>query len=428
MRLTKKSVAEDLVKFIEQLDQCRNIKDTTDRTNQFESIKENFKALPSNIIITGAHSSSIFWEHGYKKSVRDRHRSVNYSLKDYSIEELVVIAMRSYYTYQHIKDAFVDTSLLERGEGNPNNFPDIHKIQISKDAWDVFLEDMLKYCSTEENKVAIIDEIKSADLFKIDYSKELWLLALNGDMFLDEAQSCIDHGADVNYSMRDSELGGVLHVAARLRDAEQMVQLLLENGADVDLVNKAGDTPLMLAVERGHDAVVEKLLAAGADAAPSSAGGGGAAAAPRSPGSGAAAGAGERIKDNRQLVLPAQDQQHKKDQPKKDQPGYRHRTGGRGLKKDGTLKKDVKIAHSGGGGGAGAAPSAPVGGAAAAPPPPPPHTAGGGGGAGAAAPSAGGGGGAGAGPPAGAGGGGERPAGYEDWERDEGRGAGPGGR
>ena len=46
----------------------------------------------------------------------------------------------------------------------------------------------------------------------------------------------------------------------------EIVQLLLDKGAQVDKSSDAGNTPLMLAAARGHDAVVAVLLAAGAKA------------------------------------------------------------------------------------------------------------------------------------------------------------------
>lgn len=45
----------------------------------------------------------------------------------------------------------------------------------------------------------------------------------------------------------------------------EMVQILLDAGAEVDAVDSVGHTPLMRAVEVGHEAVVEQLIGAGAD-------------------------------------------------------------------------------------------------------------------------------------------------------------------
>lgn len=44
----------------------------------------------------------------------------------------------------------------------------------------------------------------------------------------------------------------------------EMVSLLLEFGADVDLANNQGCTPLIMAAIRGHQEVVQQLMGAGA--------------------------------------------------------------------------------------------------------------------------------------------------------------------
>lgn len=56
-----------------------------------------------------------------------------------------------------------------------------------------------------------------------------------------------------------------LHHAAS-HDDPAAAQLLLDHGADPNLRNSAGFTPLLLAVARGSRAVVELLLEKGANA------------------------------------------------------------------------------------------------------------------------------------------------------------------
>ena len=46
---------------------------------------------------------------------------------------------------------------------------------------------------------------------------------------------------------------------------EEVVQMLLEAGADKDMINHDGTTALHLASEHGHEEVVQMLLEAGAD-------------------------------------------------------------------------------------------------------------------------------------------------------------------
>lgn len=52
---------------------------------------------------------------------------------------------------------------------------------------------------------------------------------------------------------------------AALKGHEPIVQLLLENGADIEVRSSAGNTALILAAQRGNSAIVELLLQKGAD-------------------------------------------------------------------------------------------------------------------------------------------------------------------
>ncbi|KAL4860020.1 putative 4-hydroxy-4-methyl-2-oxoglutarate aldolase [Chlorella vulgaris] len=81
----------------------------------------------------------------------------------------------------------------------------------------------------------------------------------------DDDEMCevlIAHGADVNAGSKDC--ASPLHQAAN-RGMLQLLRLLIARGADVNAADEQGWTPLMLSVRTGKLAAVEALLEAGAD-------------------------------------------------------------------------------------------------------------------------------------------------------------------
>jgi len=64
-------------------------------------------------------------------------------------------------------------------------------------------------------------------------------------------------GADIDVRV-DSEQDTLLHFAVIRKDVK-LVKLLIANGADVNLKNKDGCTPMMLAIKQGHTVIVEAL-------------------------------------------------------------------------------------------------------------------------------------------------------------------------
>jgi ankyrin repeat protein len=54
-----------------------------------------------------------------------------------------------------------------------------------------------------------------------------------------------------------------INVAAACDDSDEIVDLLLDAGADVNYLDRNGATPLLIAAYRGHESVVERLLDAG---------------------------------------------------------------------------------------------------------------------------------------------------------------------
>jgi ankyrin repeat protein len=74
----------------------------------------------------------------------------------------------------------------------------------------------------------------------------------------------LDAGAEPN--VRDGQGRSPLYWAAATGHAE-VVELLLARGADVHLGARSGDTPLVVAAQNGHERVVQSLLEHGADPA-----------------------------------------------------------------------------------------------------------------------------------------------------------------
>jgi serine/threonine-protein phosphatase 6 regulatory ankyrin repeat subunit B len=72
----------------------------------------------------------------------------------------------------------------------------------------------------------------------------------------------LDAGADPN--MRDGRGGSPLYWAAATGQAA-VVELLLARGADIHLATRSGETPLVVAAQNGHERVVQALLEHGAN-------------------------------------------------------------------------------------------------------------------------------------------------------------------
>ncbi|XP_023238085.1 tankyrase-like [Centruroides sculpturatus] len=92
------------------------------------------------------------------------------------------------------------------------------------------------------------------------YSEELLKATAQSD--LNRISQLINAGLSVN--VKDSPNSGntPLHWAACFGNKET-IELLINHGADVNIVNSAGTTPLHDAVERGELQIVEKLIKSG---------------------------------------------------------------------------------------------------------------------------------------------------------------------
>jgi ankyrin repeat protein len=90
---------------------------------------------------------------------------------------------------------------------------------------------------------------------------QLWSAASHGD--LEGVKSALEDGADVDYFKTEERLSA-LHVAAMDGHAD-VVALLLKRGANINIVDNTGDTPLNTALMHKKKSVVEVLVANGAN-------------------------------------------------------------------------------------------------------------------------------------------------------------------
>ncbi|OQR94596.1 ankyrin 2,3/unc44 [Thraustotheca clavata] len=92
-----------------------------------------------------------------------------------------------------------------------------------------------------------------------DIYKELRIAVAQGKY--DLVSKLLHDGADVNYQKLDGKTKGwtLLHGAA-FTGKEEIVNLLIENNATIDLKDEMGKTPLMLAIERRQNKVADILF------------------------------------------------------------------------------------------------------------------------------------------------------------------------
>lgn len=110
-------------------------------------------------------------------------------------------------------------------------------------------------------------DVREADLSTALFSaverqrrSELMVACASGDV--EKVQQMLDDGLDPNYV---SDLGGTPLTWAAAWEREDVVECLLDNGAEVDLPRRPAWTALMHAASRGNRAIVCMLLARGAD-------------------------------------------------------------------------------------------------------------------------------------------------------------------
>jgi len=109
--------------------------------------------------------------------------------------------------------------------------------------------------------------VKSSSVSIDEEDSELYLKCAVEEGDVDAVQTCLDNGASVNCQFKD-DLYTPLHTACSsgtTTGSIDVLQLLLEEGADPNASNKWKETPLLIAANNGHRLGVAALLKHGAD-------------------------------------------------------------------------------------------------------------------------------------------------------------------
>ncbi|KAJ1474452.1 ankyrin repeat protein, partial [Baffinella frigidus] len=110
---------------------------------------------------------------------------------------------------------------------------------------------------------SLLDEGTDVNVKDLRGRTVLFIASEKGSTFL--VQLLLDKCADVNIKMRTGNLDTSLLVAAQRGERfEDIVLKLLDKGAEVDVRDHAGRTPLHHAVQTASDATVQLLLDRGA--------------------------------------------------------------------------------------------------------------------------------------------------------------------
>lgn len=147
-------------------------------------------------------------------------------------------------------DSKTEREMLEYSQRMYKNYKYLHSRAL------LFIENMCERASEKTEEKAVEDQLR----------QEAWLERAVGP-FLASARSgdarkvkiLLGEGVDVNATDEDRNTALMLAAASR---RDEVVEILLSSGADVDQRNNAGETPLMRA---NSDAVVRQLLLNGAN-------------------------------------------------------------------------------------------------------------------------------------------------------------------
>mmetsp|Transcript_14861 Transcript_14861/g.22265 ORF Transcript_14861/g.22265 Transcript_14861/m.22265 type:complete len:1492 (-) Transcript_14861:44-4519(-) len=123
------------------------------------------------------------------------------------------------------------------------------------------------YISNDSLTVRASVTVKSSSISIDPEDAELYLKCAVEDGNAEAVEACLTQGASVNCQFKD-DLYTPLHTACSSSASDgslDVLNLLLQRGADGNACNKWRETPLLIAANNGHKAAVEALLKSGAD-------------------------------------------------------------------------------------------------------------------------------------------------------------------
>lgn len=107
----------------------------------------------------------------------------------------------------------------------------------------------------------IIGAAELQDLLRVHEDE---LVEEAGDGNLQRVRELLDEGIDINHKNEQNEGRAALHAASE-NNREDVVRFLLEKGANVNIQDSAGNTPLLYASRYGHEGIARILIDAGAN-------------------------------------------------------------------------------------------------------------------------------------------------------------------
>jgi hypothetical protein len=124
------------------------------------------------------------------------------------------------------------------------------------------------YVSNDSLTVRAQVTVKSSSISIDEEDSELYLKCAVEEGDVEAVKVCLEHGASVNCQFKD-DLYTPLHTACSSGTATagsmNVLNLLLQEGADGNSCNKWKETPLLIAANNGHHAAVQALLKHGAN-------------------------------------------------------------------------------------------------------------------------------------------------------------------